>query len=81
MYLSESEIMAKRKQNTAFWKQMRAMHNAPIRAYAKKYKVSFEQARLDLEIKAVLEEEDRRFLIEEGLRFDRKLPRKITEEE
>ncbi len=81
MYLSESEIMAKRKQNTAFWKQMRAMHNAPIRAYAKKYKLSFEQAKLDLEIKAVLEDEDRRFLIEEGLRFDRKLPRKITEEE
>jgi hypothetical protein len=81
MYLSESGIMAKRKQNTAFWKQMRAMHDAPIRAYAKKYKVSFNQAKLDLEMKAVLDMEDRLFLVEEGLRFDRKLPRTISEEE
>jgi hypothetical protein len=80
MYLSESGIMAKRKQNTAFWKQMRAAATAPIRAYAKKYELQYEQAKLELEYKAMLDEIDRQFLVEEGLRFDKKIHRRITEE-
>ena len=78
--LSESKIMAERKKNAAFWKQMRARHTAPIRAYAKKYGVSYEQAKLELEYKAMLEEIDREYLVQEGLRFDRKSRVQLHEE-
>lgn len=73
--------MAERKKHAAYWKQMRARHTAPIRAYAEKYGVSYEQAKIELEYKAVLDQLDQEFLIQEGLRFDRKSRVVIHEEE
>lgn len=73
--------MGERKKNAAFWKQMRARHTAPIRAYARKYGVTYEQAELELAYKAMLDQDDQDFLIMEGLRFDPKRKLSIHEEE
>jgi hypothetical protein len=62
--------MAEREKNAAFWKQMRARHTRKVSEYARKYGVDEQQAALELEYAAMLDRDDRQFLIEEGLRPD-----------
>ncbi len=62
--------MAEREKNAAFWKQMRAIHTRRVAEYAKKYDLSLKQASLELQWKDMLDQDDRQFLIEEGLRLD-----------
>lgn len=62
--------MAERKKNAAFWKRMRARHIRKVSEYARKYGVDVKQAELELEYAAILNADDRQYLVEEGLRFD-----------
>ena len=68
VYLGESAIMAERKKNAAYWKQMKAARSKRVLAYAKKHGITYEQALRELEYYEMLESEDLDFLKQEGLR-------------
>ena len=64
------ELMTQRKSNSSYWKKLESQENAKTRAFAKKYGISVDQARLEMQLQSMLAEEDMRYLIEEGLRYD-----------
>jgi hypothetical protein len=64
------ELMTQRKSNSSYWKKLESQENARVKAFSKKYGISVDQARLELQLRSILAEEDLRYLIEEGLRYD-----------
>ena len=57
-----SKEMTERKQNTAFWKQMRAARKGDVYAYAKKHNISHEAASVEMQWWQYLDEELRRWV-------------------
>ena len=68
--LEGNELMKQRKTNTKYWKELRQRRQTPVKVWANRYGVSVEQATLELQLRAILEEEIRQFLIAEDLRYD-----------
>jgi hypothetical protein len=62
--------MKQRKTNTKYWKELRQRRQTPVKVWANRYGVSVEQATLELQLREILEEEIRQFLIAEDLRYD-----------
>lgn len=60
--LMSSKEMTERKQNTAFWKQMRAASRGRVYEYAKKHGISHEAANVELQMWDILESELKEFL-------------------
>lgn len=60
--LMTSKEMTERKQNTAFWKQMRAAQRGRVYEYAKKHGISHEAADIELQMWDILESELKEFI-------------------
>jgi hypothetical protein len=60
--LMTSKEMTERKQNTAFWKQMRAANRGRVYEYAKKHGISHAAADVELQMWDILESELKEFI-------------------
>lgn len=73
--------MTERVSNKEYWRRIALAKQTRIQKFSKKYGVSVKQALLELQLRDVLEKEDRQFLIDEGLRYDSKAVFSRCEEE
>lgn len=67
-HINGSGLMTERKKNLKLWQKLKAAYDAKVRAYAKLHGITFEQAQLELNRYAMMDQEDQEFLQQEGLR-------------